>query len=142
MRSPVGVIRGFVGTYWLLLAAAACAAEDDRPPTFEYVYTTIIAPSCTTVGCHNSFTATYGFRFDTLTGTYAYLTGRVCDPDAPPDPGAPPRNYVAPGDPGRSKLMHLLLGDDVPRRMPPDTPLPAKDIELVSEWILDGAECN
>jgi hypothetical protein len=119
---------------------SACAAEDDRPATFTYVYTTIVQPSCTTIGCHNTFTQTYGFRFDTLSGTYAYLTGTVCHPGEPP--GTPPGNFVRPGQPDRSKLVHLLRAQDVPRRMPPDRPLPEADIELVEQWILEGAECN
>ncbi len=94
------------------------------------------------MGCHNSLVATYGFRFDTLEGAYTQLTGVVCDPDVPEVEGEPPGNFVRPGQPDRSKLVYLLRGDDVPRRMPPDIPLPEKDIELVERWILEGAQCN
>jgi hypothetical protein len=142
MREFGGSLRGAVLCGWLAwaCAGASCASEDDRPATWSYVWATIIEPSCTTVGCHSSFSATYGFRFDSKKGAYTYLTGRSCDePDAP---GAPPRSYVSPGQPDRSQLVYLLRGEDVPRRMPPDTPLPERDIELIERWILDGAECN
>jgi hypothetical protein len=126
----------------LLLGAAACSSEDDRPATFAYVYTTIIQPSCTTIGCHNRLTQTYGFRFGTLEGAYVLLTGQVCD-GLPPDPaGEAPSNFVIPGQPDRSKLVYLLRGEDVPLRMPPDRAIPEVDIELVERWILEGAQCD
>jgi hypothetical protein len=130
---------------WISLVVcmlAGCASEDDRPPTFTYVYTTILQPSCATIGCHNRYAQTYGFRFDTLHGTYAYLTGVVCNEDEPDPPGEPAGNFVRPGDPERSKLMHLLRAEDVPRRMPPDRALPDVDIDLIERWILEGARCD
>jgi hypothetical protein len=47
------------------------------------------------------------------------------------------RRFVVPGDPA-STLMSLLEGDER-RRMPPDAPLPAADIELIRRWIEAGA---
>ncbi len=47
------------------------------------------------------------------------------------------RGFVVPGDPS-STLMSLLAGDER-RRMPPDAPLPAADIDLVRLWIETGA---
>ena len=126
----------------LLLALTACASEDDRPPSFTYVYTTILQPACTTISCHNRFTQTYGFRFDSLEGAYALLTGTTCHDGDPDPPGEPDRNFVQPGAPERSKLVHLLRGEEVPRRMPPDRSLPQADIELIELWILEGAQCD
>jgi hypothetical protein len=47
------------------------------------------------------------------------------------------RQFVVPGDPA-STLLDLLEGDER-RRMPPDAPLPAADIDLVRAWIEAGA---
>ena len=120
---------------------SACGGEDERPPTFTYVYETIIAPGCATIGCHNDFSQTYGFRFSTKEGAYLGLTGRACNDDAE-IPGEPPGNYVRAGHPDRSLLLSLMRGDDVPRRMPPDRGLAEADIALVEEWILEGAKCD
>lgn len=124
------------------LLAVACASEDDRPASFEYIYAVAIEPSCATIGCHSSFAATAGLRLDTLEGAYTALTGTVCEPDGEPPPGEPPRSWVAPGQPDRSELMFLLRGEGRALRMPPDRPMPEADIELIERWILEGALCN
>jgi hypothetical protein len=129
---------------WAIAVVAttgACGREDDRPATFTYVYETIIAPSCATIGCHNKVSQTYGLQFETKAGAYAGLTGRACN-EEDDLPGEAVANYVRPGDPDRSQLISLLYGDDVPRRMPPDRGMSEVDIELVERWILEGAQCN
>jgi hypothetical protein len=131
------MLRLFTASALLL---AACASEDPRPASFTAVYSTVIRPRCTTVACHNRLSQTYGLRLDTRTGAYVMLTGRACS--EPPVPGQPGGNFVIPGQPDRSKLMHLLYGENVPRRMPPDSPLAGPDIELVERWILEGALCD
>jgi hypothetical protein len=35
-----------------------------------------------------------------------------------------------------------LIGDNVRRAMPPDRALPDADIDLVEQWIVDGALCD
>jgi hypothetical protein len=117
----------------------ACAAIEDRPATWSYVYTTIIQPNCTSSNCHSGSAGTGGLRFESLGATYVYLTGRLCDPLA--DDGAADHNFVVPYDPERSKLMYMLRGEST-WRMPPDVALPAVEIELVERWILEGAQCN
>ena len=62
------------------------------------------------------------------------LVGR--SPGAPETPTG--RNFVVPGDPDASKLVHMLRGDET-ERMPPDAPLPDADIELIERWIRAGA---
>ncbi len=129
---------------WAIAALAtmgACGREDDRPATFTYVYETVIAPSCATIGCHNKVSQTYGLQFETKEGAYAGLTGQACD-EGSDLPGEAVANYVRPGDPDRSQLISLLYGDDVPRRMPPDRGISEVDIELVERWILEGARCD
>ena len=134
--------RTVLAALGLIVAAGlwGCTSEDDRPASFSYIYPTIIEPNCSTIGCHSSFVATYGLQLDTYEGAYAILVGAPCEPGAPPV--APQQNFVRPGQPDRSKLIYLLEGTDVPRRMPPDVPLPSKDVDLVRQWILEGAQCN
>jgi hypothetical protein len=123
----------------IALAAGACGSEtDDRPANFSYVYTAVIEPNCTTVACHSDSAATFDIALDTLEGAYEVLVGSPCGDEPVP----PLLTYVRPGDPQRSRLINLLIGTDVPRRMPPDVPLPSQDIELVERWILAGAECD
>ena len=122
------------------LGAASGCGEDDRPASFQYIHTAIIAPNCLTSSCHTSEVAQAGVRLHTVDAAYAILTGRPCDGNNPP--GEAPRNYVDPGHPDRSRLMYLLIGDEVRVPMPPDRPLPERDIALVERWILEGARCN
>ncbi len=70
---------------------------------------------------------------------YILLTGSGCG--APDNPGAPPGNFVRPGHPESSQLMHLLRGEGG-LIMPPDSPLPDVEIEIVERWILEGATCD
>ncbi len=127
-------------TLFTTLMVGACG-QDDRPATFAYVYETIIAPNCATVGCHSAVTQTYGLQFGTKEGAYVGLTGRACY-EGEELPGEAAGNYVRPGAPDRSQLIYMLYGDDVPRRMPPDRGLSSVDIELVERWILEGAKCD
>ncbi len=127
----------------LALAAAALAAgcdtADDRPASWSYLHTAVSAPACATAGCHSKHAALAGIDLSSVTGSYTFLTGRICG--EPPRPNDPPGNFVFAGSPERSKLMYLLRGDNV-RVMPPDQPLPAVEIELVERWILEGAPCE
>ena len=124
----------------VMLMSSGCGREDDRPASFTYVYDTILGPSCATIGCHNSFTQIYGFQFNTKEGMYAILRGHACYEGTEIEGAS--RNYVYPGDPERSRLIHLLYGEDVALRMPPDRGLSSVDIELVEQWILEGAKCD
>lgn len=131
--------------WWGLAAAgiASCAVgcgHDDRPASFSYIQAAIIEPNCATASCHTGASAQAGVKLNTREASYVVLTGRPCDD--PPSDGAAPRNYVAPGQPDRSRLMYLLLGVEVRLAMPPDKPLPGPDIDLVERWILEGARCN
>ena len=119
--------------------AAACGDADDRPARWSYVHTAIIRPSCSTASCHSTLTALNGLDLSTRDSAYTFFTGRVCG--APVLPGEPPGNYVFPGQPERSQLIHLLQGENVDV-MPPDGPLPDVEIEIVERWILEGASCD
>jgi Planctomycete cytochrome C len=79
-------------------------------------------PNCATSSCHSSLAETAGLSLDDPDDSYAELRSR---------------RFVVPGDPS-STLLSLLEGEER-RRMPPDAPLPAADIELVRLWIEAGA---
>ena len=123
----------------LLFGAVACG-EDDRPTTWSYIHAAIIVPSCTTSSCHNEYVAQAGIDLHDREGAYTILLGRTCEDEQPDE--APDGNIVIPGSPETSRLMHLIIGENVPRAMPPDRPLPDADIELIETWILAGAPCD
>ncbi|HKE20013.1 MAG TPA: hypothetical protein VKB80_34300 [Kofleriaceae bacterium] len=129
----------------LTLAGAAAAAlgacgEDDRPASWSYIHASIIAPNCATASCHTKENAQAGVQLYSAEAAYTILVGRACDGNDAP--GAAPRNYVSPFQPERSQLVYLLLGDDSLGQMPPDRPLPDRDIDLITRWIEEGAPCN
>lgn len=133
--------EGLSGAFALglvLALAASCAEQDDRPATFAYIHQAIIKPNCATASCHSELASTAGFSLERKDGAYQFLVGRTCDQEIP---GQAPRNFVEPGNPDGSKLMHQLRGIQT-RRMPPDVALPEVDIELIERWILEGAPCE
>lgn len=132
---------------WVMTRIAACAAmftigcldADDQDVTFSYVYTTVIQPNCTSSNCHSQLASTRGLQFHFKEAAYTYLTGRVCDhPDLE---GQASHNFVVPYEPGRSKLMYMLRGEET-LQMPPDVALPDVEISFVERWIAEGAQCN
>ncbi len=118
---------------------AGCESIDERPATFGYIHAAILQPSCTTSNCHSSLTGQAGLRLDDPEAAYVALVGRTCDVGELP--GLPSGNLVVPFQPTSSRLMYLLRGDEVDI-MPPDLPLPEPEIELIEQWILEGAVCN
>lgn len=124
----------------LAVFLSACGA-DDRPARWDYIHEAILRPSCATVSCHTGANAVGGVNLESRFEAYAILTGRACSAEERPDEAAL-RNYVAPGDPARSHLVHLLLGENVRRSMPPDRLLPLQDVELIETWIAEGASCD
>ncbi|MGE0548349.1 MAG: hypothetical protein AB7O24_02170 [Kofleriaceae bacterium] len=125
--------------------SCACQTVEDVPPRWRYLHAAIIQPSCTTAGCHSGLTAIAGVNLADPEGAYTVLTGRICGVPTPLQ--AAPRNYVTPGSAEYSQLIYQLRGvtaDGLPVRsvMPPDTPLPELEIELVARWIDAGAQCE
>lgn len=104
------------------LVWVGCADPADRPADWSYIHATIVVPSCATARCHSSLTAKAGVDLSDEQGAYDYLLGE---------------QWVVPGD-DQSELLYLLRGEQR-LQMPPDAPLPAADIDLVEQWILDGA---
>lgn len=122
-----------------VLAVTGCAAPEDRPASWRYLHAAIVEPACATAGCHSALAAQGGLDLSRPAEARAILTGAVCD--ASPD-GDAPGNWVFPGEPARSRLLHLLRATDANLRMPPDAPLADEEIALFERWILEGAPCE
>jgi hypothetical protein len=107
----------------ILLVAVACThVPDDRPRIWSYLHPAIIAPNCATSSCHGSLATVAGLALHESDGAYEVLVDR---------------RFVIAGD-SASALLDLLEGNER-RRMPPDVPLPQVDIDLVRDWIVEGA---
>lgn len=103
----------------LLVSLAACGSEDEyRPATFKYIYPAIIVPNCTSAGCHSQLSKQSGRYFT----DYERAREDLKDLDFPIL-----RGTFIDGNTGGYK-----------RRMPPDQPLPEKDILLISRWAEAG----
>lgn len=113
----------------LALTIVGCVNGDPRGPTWDAVSTTIMQPRCGTASCHSSLAATAGIVLDTREAGYRSLVSM------PPDGYGV---FVVGGDPRASALMFLLLGEEVDR-MPQDAPLARADIDLIEQWIVEGA---
>ena len=133
-----------------LLALASCAGEGIVDPTapvaactdvapfrpeFDCIQQLVFTPICTL--CHVSPGAPEGLdlsdgrSFDNLVGITS-------------NQAFPPKLRVAPGDPNDSYLIHKLEGTDpglFGSRMPFGGPyLSQAEIDVIRQWILDGAE--
>lgn len=109
----------------LALGVAGCAeSTDERPAEFGYIVTTILAPSCGTATCHNSMTRREGYAFDTI--EEARETFRV-------------NPLVTVIDEPDANQLIFITTREPDKRMPLDSPLPDADIELMREWIRQGA---
>lgn len=115
------------GALLLVLASVAgvgCGTQNDtRPAKWSYISTAIVQPSCATANCHSNLSQRSGVKLDEINEGYFQLVGRY---------------FVLPGDAANSALVALLKGQGS-RRMPPDSPLPQDDIDLISAWIGAGA---
>src|SRR5690349_13394796 len=108
MRTPLLVAA-------LLASVASCGTEtDDRPADAEYITVAITRPACGTAACHSSATAREGQILDTVEG--------LCL--------APNLTFYVTGKDEK--------GDAFDPRMPLDSPLPTRDINLISGWEADG----
>ena len=134
------------------LASFTGCSDQPRPATWAYISPVIMQPNCATGSCHSPAAAVAGLDFSTPDRGYSSLTRLwvwVVDPAKKGQPGCGPaagttvceelfRPLVTPYDPQESRLINVLRGRDAPR-MPPDRPLDEADIELVEQWILNGA---
>jgi hypothetical protein len=108
----------------MLAGGLACVGDpSERPATWSYLHTAVVAPNCATSSCHSALVETAGIALDDRDAAYERLIEL---------------QFVVPGDP-TSALIPLLEGDER-SRMPPDAPLPQADIDLIRIWIESGAQ--
>jgi hypothetical protein len=105
------------------LAGPGCGGADNRPPRWSFIAPAIIEPSCATASCHSAVVQRSGVALEPRETARDTLVGR---------------HFVIASDPDGSALMALLLAQGS-RRMPPDFALPETDVELIRQWIIDGA---
>jgi hypothetical protein len=137
----------------LLLAAALAAGcgggdgySDEEPPempppespppfgaNFSEIQAEVFTPTCAVSGCHTGAAAPQGLRLDDA-NSYGLLVD-VASTEVPSI------LRVAPGDPDNSYLIQKLEGTaSVGEQMPlGGTPLPQASIDVIRQWIIDGA---
>lgn len=113
---------------------------DDPPPgsppfgaNFSEIQAEVFTPTCAVSGCHTGGAAPQGLRLDEA-NSYGLLVD-VASTEAPAI------LRVAPGDPDNSYLIQKLEGTaSVGEQMPlGGTPLPQASIDVIRQWIVDGA---
>jgi hypothetical protein len=107
-----------------LLIVLGCGTEPDtRPQTADYIIEAILVPNCGRAACHSSATRAHHLAFDTIPNALDSMR----NPDL----------LVVPGNANRSELAAVLTESGSP--MPPDMPLATADIDLITNWINNGA---
>lgn len=116
------------------------AFEVESPPpaaaTFTDIQTTIFTPSCATSGCHSGANPPDGLN---LSAGMAY--GDIVNVASVQMPSL---FLIEPGDPDSSYLVRKIQGTGiVANRMPLNaSPLSQAQIDLVREWVMNGAPNN
>ena len=102
-------------------------------PTFGSIQANVFTPTCAVSGCHTGAAAPLGLRLD-AGSSYALLVGV-------PSEEVPGWTGSTPGDPDDSYVIHKLEGTQaVGERMPFGGPfLPQETIDVIRQWIADGA---
>jgi hypothetical protein len=114
-----------------VLLGGACGATDDRPRTLEYITQTILAPTCAAAQCHSAFKQEVGDEFDTVEAArLSIVTNGLVDTTAPTDSTI--YKSITTGVPSRFDITVMV-------RMPFDAPMPDADVQLILDWITDGA---
>lgn len=101
-------------------------------PTFASIQTEVFDALC--INCHIGATAPLGLRLDSMS-SFALLVGVASSQE-------PGLLLVDPGSPDDSYLIRKLEGTQSTGGQMPlgGTPLPQADIDMIRQWILDGAQ--
>ena len=120
------------------VAAAPPAPPPPPPPppitaVFSSIQTGVFTPTCATAGCHTGAGAPQGLRLDDV-NSYALLVGVASSE-------MPAILRVAAGDPDNSYIIQKLEGSASSGAQMPlgGTPLPQATIDVIRQWITDGA---
>ena len=123
----------------IVMSPPPLAFPPSQPPSespvasFAEIQAGILGPDCATSGCHLGAGAPQGLRLDDV-NSYALLVGIASSE-------VPGILRVAPGDPDGSYLIQKLEGTaSVGAQMPLNgTPLSQSVIDVIRQWIIDGA---
>ncbi|MBI4820665.1 MAG: hypothetical protein HY791_30655 [Deltaproteobacteria bacterium] len=121
-----------------LPAALSCLTACGARATSARIDDEVFRVSCTFSSCHQPPSSRGDL--DLTSPAYDRIVG-VASTERPE------KVRVAPGSPDQSYLLDKLLGRDLPAgpadepwtSMPPESPLDDERIELVRDWISDGA---
>jgi hypothetical protein len=127
---------GFAVLALAVVVSVGCGNTDERPPTWAFISTAIMEPSCATANCHSAIAMRASVDLSTRKAGYDSLTMRqfVITRDAITAAGGSDTDDERVE---RSAVIHLMRADGT-LRMPPDAPLPEVDIQLVERWIAAG----
>lgn len=100
-------------------------------PNFSEIQAAVFTPSCATASCHSGANPPGNLNLEEA-NSYAMLVGIASDQD-------PNVQRVNPGNPDISYLVQKLEGTAGGQQMPPNNALPQPDIDVIRQWITDGA---
>jgi hypothetical protein len=101
-------------------------------PNFSEIQTSVFTPDCATSNCHSGGNPSAGLNLEAA-NSYAMLVGIASTQDAG-------TQRVAAGSPNTSYLVQKLEGTAATGgRMPPTAALPQSEIDVIRQWITDGA---
>jgi len=101
-------------------------------PNFSEIQANVFTPTCATAGCHAGAGAAAGLNLQAA-DSYAQLVGIASSQNAAVQ-------RVAPGNPNNSYLIQKLEGPgSVGGQMPPSGALAQSIIDIIRQWITDGA---
>jgi uncharacterized protein involved in high-affinity Fe2+ transport len=101
-------------------------------PNFSEIQANVFTPDCATSGCHAGANPSAGLNLEEA-NSYAMLVGI----QSSQDPGF---QRVEAGDPDNSYLVQKLEGTaSSGQQMAPGAPLPQSEIDVIRQWITDGA---
>ena len=102
-------------------------------PNFSEIQTNVFTPTCATSGCHQGAGAPAGLRLDEA-NSYALLVGVASSQVSS-------LSRVTAGDPDNSYLIQKLEGTAASGQQMPlgGTPLTQAVIDVIRQWITDGA---
>jgi hypothetical protein len=101
-------------------------------PNFSEIQANVFTPDCATSGCHAGANAAASLNLEEA-NSYAMLVGIQSSQDAA-------LQRVEAGDPANSYLVQKLEGSaSAGQQMPPGAALPQSEIDVIRQWITDGA---
>ena len=128
-------------TPFLLALAVACnGSEEPEAPleaTFDSIHQRVLLDNCATSGCHSTADAISNLALQDIDEAFDALLNQPCTNQTAIIEGL---ERVASGDPERSFLFWKLTdAAGMGAEMPPTYSLTDEEIEVVRQWILDGA---